>query len=475
VRRAGLALALLLAGPLANAADDPCLVEVESLAACWARLTGEARTARADAATNAAKKALQAKTTGAEALEGLGSTTSDFLAPFAAALGVAPTTTESGDVAFERSFSLPTGGAPQKVKVQALLRRPTVYEPLRNLLPEATRETRAAELAKGLADFDDVRLAAAWNLENGSFGRRFGDDERSLYAAYFEALFRQHDVSPKRQLEVLARAVDRHQPDEANPALGADPRCRDAATNVADVPLVCLSAGLRRDLMDGVVAAAEAVRTRELRLRDAFAAGGLHLFVDLLSNQPQLSLEASADLRDDIVGPDEMGAKVRYEVGFSNLNGLRRHCRKRRLAETDTACLRSYVDAPGVKESLERGDRFFLSAEFKKRRDYGVALPDDAVTLSLPGTWDFVGGFGLGRYVVRGDQEGRLDLTGEWIYHRDDPNRQNRFVASASYTQRITDTLSLAAGVNYSSRPEFLGDVDKKLGAKFGLRYKLVD
>jgi len=109
-----LVLALLPVSSSVSADDaPPCLVAVESFSTCWRRLTQqpgipEPPAAPTDAdkegAAKQVKKDLKAKTTGNDALEGLASTTSDFLSPFAAALGVAPTTTESGDVAFEKSF-----------------------------------------------------------------------------------------------------------------------------------------------------------------------------------------------------------------------------------------------------------------------------------------------------------------------------------------------------------------------------------
>jgi hypothetical protein len=484
LRPLGLATVALLAALPAHADDSPCPI-TESAQACWQRLTQHPTEKEKTAVTKEATKDLGSKTTGTEAIGGLASTTSDFIAPLAAAIGVSPTTTESGDTAFEKSFYLPTGGKPQKVKLAALLRRPTVYAPLQELLPEATREARVAALQKHLEDFDDVRLAASWNLETERFGRRFGRNERALYVAYFEETFKRNveaggSASVKAALEALVNVMARHPGPVAAPGRTGAAECDGAEENPISVPLSCLSADLRPDLVKALVAAAEAVSTRQIGLHQALTAYGLDRFTDLVNNQPQLSVEFAADLRDEIVGPNEWAATARYELGFTNLNSLRDHCTidypKERGAplDADPGCLREYLDQPGVTQSLDRGDRLFFSAELKKRRSYDALLPDDSVHLSLESTWDFVGRFGFGRYLARGDRESRLDLAGEYVYHRDDPNRQNRFVASATYTQRISDTLALAAGFNYSNRPEFLGDVDKKVSAQFGLRYKIV-
>ena len=99
------------------------------------------------------------------------------------------------------------------------------------------------------------------------------------------------------------------------------------------------------------------------------------------------------------------------------------------------------------------------------------------MTLGLEGTWDLIGEFGYGRYVAfnrEGEQIGRIDLGAMYVHHEDDPERQNRFVGSATYTQRVSPSLSFAAGVSYASRPEFLDEVERKVTANFGLRYKLL-
>ena len=183
------------------------------------------------------------------------------------------------------------------------------------------------------------------------------------------------------------------------------------------------------------------------------------------------------DIRQDLVGPNEFSGSVRYEAGFTNMNGLRRACLSSAKTAITLDCLRGYARDPGRQASLKRGDRFFVALSYARRSDYDITLEDDAVTIGLDGTWDFTGELGFGRYVAfnrDGEQIGRVDLSAMYVHHQDDPDRENRFVGSATYTQRINPSLALAAGVSYASRPEFLEEVERKVTARFGLRYKLI-
>jgi len=224
-----------------------------------------------------------------------------------------------------------------------------------------------------------------------------------------------------------------------------------------------------------------ATRTAEEQLHRLLADGGFFRIADLVNNQPQLSVEGQLSLRRDLVGPNDYSITARYEGGFANFNGLRRYGREKCAAASDTtisaACLQNYLTDPEAVSAMKRGDRFFLTATYSRREDYTLALTSDNVNLNIAGTWDFIAGAGYGRYVSfgrTGEELGRIDLTGEYVFHHDDPTRENRLVAAGTYTYRLSATLSVAAGVSYASKPEFIGDVDKKFGANFALRYRLL-
>ena len=51
--------------------------------------------------------------------------------------------------------------------------------------------------------------------------------------------------------------------------------------------------------------------------------------------------------------------------------------------------------------------------------------------------------------------------------------RQSRFVGTATVSHKLTNGTSVSFSAVYANRPEFRGDVDKELSARFGLRWKL--
>jgi hypothetical protein len=429
---------------------------------------------------DSAAAVLAGRTTGIGALgSGLASTASDFLPTIAGALGLTQTTTEDGATALETNLLIPLGANPQRVRLQGLLRKPGLYQPLADTLPVATRGARRSALEEQLRDFDDVRIAVAWNLENRTFGRSF--EESRLLADHLLAVqIQRFMATPPLQgrrdaalaafragVSVTAADVDTTRPGCSFPAFGAFQK----------VAFGCYTATRQTAASAALLTGVKELRAVEDSLREMLSQSGFYDLGVLIDNQPQLSFEVATDIRRDLVGPNQFNATIRYEAGFTNLNGLRRACGS--LADTLIApeCLRRYLNDPGTAAAMGRGDRLSLSVAFARRSDHHLELPADSVNLRLDGTWDLVGSFGLGRFVAfdRHDQAvGRIDLLGEYVYHHDDPERLNRFVASATYTQRLSVSLSIAAGFSYANRPEFLGEVDKKVSANFGLRYKFI-
>ncbi len=432
--------------------------------------------------------ALGAKTVGIGSLgSGLSSAIGDFLPTLAGALGLTQTTTQDGATSLETNLRLPFGSSLQRVRVQAVLRKPTVYQSLQDSLPVATRTETVDALTKELNDYDDVGVNLAWNLENGTFGRNF-DIARALATRLVRdgiGQLKQGEVD--RANTIYVEMLSHSQPGIA-PSARSMPECRADADTLAFadsvafvVPLRCFTTDQQARLTAAMIQSLTATRVTEEQLHRLLVNGGLYRLTDLVNNQPQLTFEAGLNLRRDLVGPNDFTITARYEGGFTNFNGLRRYGREHCGALTDAAmtgeCLQRYLADPGAVSAVKHGDRFFISGTFTRRQDYRLSLPADSVNLVLAGTWDFTATAGYGRYVAfgsTGDELGRIDLSGDYILHHDDPTRQNRLVLAGTFTYRLSAGLSIAAGVSYASKPEFLTGVDKKFGANFGLRYKLL-
>jgi hypothetical protein len=205
---------------------------------------------------------------------------------------------------------------------------------------------------------------------------------------------------------------------------------------------------------------------------------GFFRFADLVNNQPQLHVTASQRQRDELVGPDETTFRITYEHGFVNVNSFDRECGSESSAANRKAyltCFSKYVK--GNKSSLEAGDRLSATLEYTRIGKYDANFASDGVVFSQEAQHKIVAGIGYGRYLqfdATGDGIGRLDASANYENFGDDPNRNNRTVASVSYSLRVEKGFTLVIGLSYANRPEFLSSTDKELSAHLGLNYKLV-
>jgi hypothetical protein len=463
----------------------------ETIGECWERLFPQPIDAEETAVVEKAavgvesriRETLSAKSAGLDALgAGFASALNDFLPTIAGALGLTSTTTEDGGAAFESNLPVSLGAGKQSVKLRLVRRKPALYQPMAEAFDTTGRTDRVTELEKQLRDFDDLELSAAVNFESDHYGRSFANHRTG-----FNALFRQAMASVSTQARDSAQRLFLAALPQDSAEILPDRRA-DEACDLADAEAVQFSCfAPQRSALLAVTLANTAAAMVEYRvaLADRLTNSGFYQFADLVNNQPQLSLQTTKTIRRDLVGPDEWRFSATYEGGFANVNRLRGFCRSslgggarvERDEEIPLGCLSSYLDQPGTKSALRHGDRYSFSIEFLSRSEYHLKLASDSVQVDLDNPWSVTGKVAFGRYVAfspNGDDVGRVDVSLEWMRPEDDPVRQQRVVGTFTYTHRVSPTLSVAAGFAYASKPEFLGDVDKKLSANFGLRYKFI-
>ena len=51
--------------------------------------------------------------------------------------------------------------------------------------------------------------------------------------------------------------------------------------------------------------------------------------------------------------------------------------------------------------------------------------------------------------------------------------RQNRWLFTASLTQKVSDESSAIVSIKWADHPEFLGEVDKRVTANVGVSFKI--
>lgn len=356
---------------------------------------------------------------------------------------------------------------------------PELFGPLREALREDGRNARVEELLQGLDDVDDFSLQATYNRTSQRFGRAF-EQHRELFDTLFDGVLQQAGIERDAMSNALLFQLQER-------LLAALPE--------SDAPLAArageLSPEERVTVEQAIVAAIREDARQQLLLERAYRSNRLPDFYRLLNNQPQLTVTATYRGRDELVGQDELGLEVGYEVGFANLDRFEERagegCARVRRApdprgqdspgrdsrdpESLADCLDAfagYVDDHAG--TLENGDRLSLSVSYRRVGSYALDLPDDGVGLALPASDVWRVGLGYGRYLDPGaTDDGRIDMTIDYENATGD-TRNERFIASVTWTTKIGG-LSVPLGIVYANRGELLGDVDAELGAHLGVKF----
>lgn len=265
-----------------------------------------------------------------------------------------------------------------------------------------------------------------------------------------------------------------------DPARAADAACQAAVGGVGfrpdRLPMSCLRPEIRVQLERLLPSAATAEGQRQVRIAQALRGSGFTRISQLINNQPQVNATAAYQARRDIVGPAEFTAQLRGEMGFANMNSLRGHCRRAGTGGRVTeACLRSFFADGSANRSLDRGDRVWAAFDYRRQPEYSIDLPDDSVSLQLGAATSYSLSGGYGAYLGQGsgEERDRFDLQVKHDFDDGDGPRQSRWVATAIYSLRLSDASSAVLGLTWANRAEYVGDVDRHLGANLGLTYKV--
>lgn len=364
---------------------------------------------------------------------------------------------------FTGFLGLPTNDG---YKLQAVARDPVLYEALSAELSEEDRDKRT----KGLGAFDDILVSFSYSPSTPHWGNNLGANQLLIDELFKRVLAQpsntaQEDEATKAivHLEDLTDEIteELRLPDEAFDEDG-DLRAFDLITDQAR------QQEYREAVENVAIANAKSLSAMSESLKEV----DFFKFADLVANQPQLVFKATTTVRDELTGPQESTVKLSYEHGFVNVNSLRRACKP---PQDLVACFNSYMTKNQARLANAQ-NRLTFSLDWTQQKDYDPRV--DGVSLDVFGKerWTITGAFGRN---LRVDQDGnftsRFDLSGSWEDWSDDPLHQDRGLANLSFTQKVTADMSLVLGAVWASKPEFRGEVDKEVSARFGLTYRFLD
>lgn len=384
-------------------------------------------------------------------------------------------TGDDGRMAFDFSFLLPGGVRDRNGKLQAFVAMDAgLFEPLKMLLPEAERDQRISDLQEQIGDVDDYALSFTYNILSNRWGRTI-EAHRETYAR----LFNQIDI-PEIGGTTAFLTFLTMLPDEAGSS--AEQKTFEALGTLSE----SLTA---EDLMHAFEGAAAA----EAGLEQDFVAEAQLLFENfkyLVNNQPQLLISAEHRGREELVGPDETSLEISWEQPLGpNVNRFLSYDPDGSAGPCESnpgdcsEAFRNYIERK--KGKVDNTDRAVFSLSYTDIGDYSIFRPNDG--LAVDGEPFRVEGgerlkvlAGWGRSFDRGPAEealapSRLDIAVSYEDLFDDPERQDRFIASLTYTVKLNDGMSLPVGLVYANKPEFLAmeNVDEEITARLGLKLTL--
>lgn len=458
------AIVFTLAFCSSASAEEICKAEDETLIQCLNRLEAEldgALAAEADA-VQAKAPVIEETVAAATTSEGAGEEEGgkrDYLAKFFAALGLGTVEDKADSLILNFNTDFIDVGPNSKVALRSVIREPKLSERIVKALPEANRANLKSALEETLDDFDDVAVEMSWTRGGEGWGRAEAGLADRLLA---EASAKAEQANEERQEEFLQLLRDEN----------LDLDSTFAALNDRSTALATQVAGSIENFAQSLAAEQQAIAS-DLQTQIPF-------FARLVDNQPQLNLSASFRSRGELVGPEELSAKLTWEHGLVNANSFRRWSRSSSCLGL-AACLSDYETAVGRSGKAE--PRLTLALEYARVEEFDFQRPTDAVAIHLDSTNKTIGSLTYSRYFGRtppqrsgervADQRIFCEIRAKYEDVSEDPDRQNRFVASAAFSRRISADLTGGLTFVYANKPEFRGDVDKELSARLGVKFSV--
>jgi hypothetical protein len=364
------------------------------------------------------------------------------------------------------AFNFPQKILGSAVKIQTVFYQPEVLKSIQDMLTSAGETKDVSALQGKLNDADDVAVMLSAAPETKYWGRSFKSHREQFEDLYRSAVLNRVDADRNAKL--------RDEEDKILQSFSRAPEGQPVYFRTAKIKDVVL---LEPRFVSILQAAARSEAELETEKDLLFADSHLASFADLLANQPQLSFSAGGRWRDRSVGPNEVNAEATFELGLVNLNHAcpGGECIDKEFKEYVGAHLRSLQAATSDK-SGSKDNRFSFTINYSRTQAYAFSLPADNIDLRMPRTTHLTYAISYGRQVIfdkGGKSLGRIDLTGKYENFSDDPLHQDRGTLDLTYTQKVSDTFSLPLGISYANHGEFLGQVDRRLSAHFGLHAKV--
>lgn len=437
--------------------DAPRCRGNETFNACFKRLGNDAQEMVADVQAEEATRTVAAMNTG----DNEESTTNDFLPLLRLLLNDDTSADENRKIGFEYaphfSDTLPS-------KLTVTLQDSELYEPLGNALRATGLDDQVDTLDKGIDAGDDIGVAFTISKASENYGR-----DPELHKTLLGELLEPADEDTPAELKEARRKIATFM--ITHPGVITPATTFDAITD----------ADLQREYRE----LAETQIALEIAYLKNFVARlnavGFYGLLDLIDNQPQFTFAVTYNSRDEAVGPDDVSATLAYEFGGRNVNTFRKYANKDcpdrvegDKLQSEVQCLARYL---GREETLTESFRVKVAAEYSKLQRYEFELLDPVFSYVEKPVEHLTFSAALSRQLGSGGKglpRPRFDAKLSYEDFSDDPSRQDRGLATLTFSYPVGQGFFVTLGAVYATKPEFRGDVDEEISTRLGFTYKLI-
>jgi hypothetical protein len=454
------AVALLIVLSVTTTATAQTCVPTDTPEMCWNKFNPVAPSPEAVATTVATTN------TGSPNLSSITNTTlRDFLSVFTGVVSTSTLTENNG--AFTLDYNLPVNLLHDNdvIKFQATFATPDLDPALVTAL--GTNASAITTLTDSLDQADDITASATFSPSTDRFGRTFAN-HRDLVESLMNAVManRGADSTP-RLLAAFADAA------AGNPALQLD------------TPFTVITDPTQQaNALNKLQAAAASL--------PQFAAENKTLIdnvAELINNQEQIYFSAQYNDLNSLAGASTWTVNGTYAMGGKNITKFL--AAQKKLGNCDLGQMvkeQSSSNPPAVSQTclqqlnayvggatIDRTWRLALSLDLSRTEANTINISQLSTPISTPQVDSQMFSLTAGRRFdpPSSTRERRIDVTASYENVSNDPNLEDRLIASVTWTQEITNTFSLPITLSYANKSKYLPEDDHDLSAHFAISYKL--
>jgi hypothetical protein len=457
MKRAAIALLIVLSATVPAVAQT--CIATDTPSTCWNKFNPTTTS------TNAVATTVATTNTGSPNLSSITNTTlRDFLSVFTAAVSTSTLTEDNG--AFTLDYNLPVNLKHDNdvIKFQATFATPDLSPALVTAL--GTNASAITTLTDSLDQADDITASATYSPSTDRFGRTFAN-HRDLVESLMNAVMANLGAnSTPRLLAAFGDAA------AGNPALQLD------------TPFTVITDPAKQASALAAFQAAAASQPQ-------FAAETKTLVdnvAELINNQEQIYFSTQYNDRNPLAGASSWTVNGTYAMGGKNITKFLAAQKKlgncdigqmvkEQNSQTPTVsqtCLQQ-LNAYVGPDTIDRTWRLALSLDFSRTEANTITVSQLSTPVTTPRVDSQIISLTAGRRFdpPSSTRERRIDVTASYENVTDDPNLEDRIIASVTWTQEITNTFSLPITLSYANKSQFLPEDDHDLSAHFAVSYKL--